>query len=388
MLSITIDGQRWGVALPNADGDGNPSNIFGRRSDIPELDDRVIMHYDEIDERGFWTDSCDGLGMRLLVAGNYRNPQFLNSKAMFRPVFIPLDKHGRVDADALSGMKEGDIVKVACIKEGDKLISQTNKHVPKYKGGELSFVSTSSANEKYHILAMRVGDELLATRNVLSGISFEELAEKGFERNAEETGERQIVWLDGKPWQVNLPRANSEPTEERQDTCDALDSRPKPRAFQESKNYLSILTRTAANRDPRGILLYLVYQQSYFDAFDTSTGSGDHSFAPDFIPLDETTMKPDREYLETIEDGRELALATLYINGSPVPIAPQDDKAVAAYRYQEGDVIEFRPLDPELPEEYYITVFKFGYLCASVFPLVSNVSYSLLRKLGFAREAD
>lgn len=58
------------------------------------------------------------------------------------------------------------------------------------------------------------------------------------------------------------------------------------------------------------------------------------------------------------------------------------------YHFQKGDVIEFRPLDPELPDEYHVPVYKIGYLCASGFPLVSNVSYALLRRRGFARGTD
>ena len=147
-----------------------------------------------------------------------------------------------------------------------------------------------------------------------------------------------------------------------------------------------MLTRSRGTQDPRGISIYRVLERGFVDVIDTDTAGGTLCFVPDFIPLDESTMEPDRPYLEGIEDGEELALATLYINGKPMPIVANDDKSIAAYHYRDGDTSEFRALDGRLPEEYRITVYKLGYLCGSVFPLVSNVSYMLLRRLGFTRE--
>lgn len=388
MIHTTIDGKRWGIAVPNADGNGVPSDIFGRRAEVPGLDDHALMHYDEVDEHGFWTDSGYAIGRRYLVSGDCRIPERVHIKAMFRPVFIPMDENGTVDASAIEGIAEGEIVTVACLKDGDKLVSQANMHVPKHKGGELAFVGTDSVNERYHIRAMRVGDELLATRNVISGITYDELMRRGFGREDEKEGERQILWLDGKPWQVNIPRAYLASNREEQDSCEALVTRQagKPRVIQKAQRTLNMLTRSRGTQDPRGISIYRVLERGFVDVIDTDTAGGTLCFVPDFIPLDESTMEPDRQYLEGIEDGEELALATLYINGKPMPIVANDDKSIAAYHYRDGDTIEFRALDGRLPEEYRITVYKLGYLCGSVFPLVSNVSYMLLRRLGFTRE--
>jgi len=394
--TVTLQGRKWAVTAPNQFPD-EVGNIFEAIANPGGSLFQALNQHPDGDS--FWLHSASLEGDFCMTCDLSRvDSARMGNVCCYRPMFLPVDDEGNYDKTALADIEDGDLIPF-CVMSLDKadgtaaLVPQTNMRRGKYiRDAKLSFHDIHvDTNPKYIIEVVKWAGAFIATRNVISGISYQALFKMGCIQHDVKRGPRQIAWIDGEPWEIRLPAAFAPVTanEGSEDyaliLCDRLLELLRKAQSSINPPYdFSIITCTAGRGSGR-IHIYHVSSNSGF-AEDYVSARKNLAFLPEFVPLDPITLEEDTHYFDdtptydVANDGDILSLGSLYRNGTVVSFAP----SMLGFPYSPKDRFEIR--DTSLNDECRIPVIRFKNHCFATKPILSEISFLDLDALGFVRD--